>query len=92
MDNLIEVAVTATKYPQFEEVSNIVTMSCAKFLEKNIGESDKLQVEFVLTQYASGNVEIAMKLLSLVKQLQPSESSYNSYFSYIGHKCSYNPI
>ena len=30
--------------------------------------------------------------LSRLKGVQPSESSYISYFSYIGHKCSYNPI
>jgi len=70
MDNLMDVATIASEYSQFEEVSNCVMMSCAKFLQKMIRyPADRL--EFALTQYASGNGEVALKLLTLVKQVVP---------------------
>jgi len=70
MDNLMEVASTASEFSQFEIVSDALLMSCAKFLQKKVSDpADRL--EFALTQYASGNVEVAMELLALVKQLPP---------------------
>merc|ERR1712179_650979 len=70
MDNLVDLATTASEYSQFEEVTNCVLMSCAKFLQKTINDpADRL--DFALTQYTSGNGEIALKLLALVKQLSP---------------------
>jgi len=72
MDNLMDVATTASEYSQFEEVTNTVMMTCAKFLQKStINESADKRLEFALTQYDSGNGEIALKILALVKQLSP---------------------
>jgi len=67
MDNLMDVASTASAYSQFEEISQAVMMSCAKFLQKTV--SDKL--EFALTQHSSGKGDIALDLLALVKLLPP---------------------
>merc|ERR1712179_516836 len=70
MDNLMDVATTASEYSQFVEVSNCVMMSCAKFLMKTISKpADRL--EFALTQHASGNGELALELLALIKQVVP---------------------
>ena len=70
MDNLMEVASTASEFSQFVIVSNALLMSCAKFLQKKFSDpADRL--EFALNQHASGNVEVAMELLALVKQLPP---------------------
>jgi len=70
MDNLMDVATTASEYSQFVEVSKCVMMSCAKFLQKTISyPADRL--EFALTQHASGNGELALELLALVNQVVP---------------------
>merc|ERR1712179_602702 len=70
MDNLVEVATTASEYSQFEEVSKCVKLSCVKFLQKTSSDpADRL--DFALTQHASGNGEIALDLLALVKELPP---------------------
>jgi len=71
MDNVVEVASTAHEYSHFEEVSNTVMMSCVKFLQKTIDDPTDERLEFALTQFASGNGKIALKLLALVKQLPP---------------------
>ena len=58
MDNLMQVATAAYEYPQFEDVSKAVMVSCAKFLflHQTIAE----QAEF-LSQYASENGEVVLK-------------------------------
>jgi len=71
MDNVIEVATSANEYSQFEEVSDAVMMSCVNFLQKTINDPADERLEFALTQFASGNGKIALKLLALVKQLPP---------------------
>jgi len=71
MDNVIEVATTANEFSQFEEVSDAVMMSCVNFLQKTINDPADERLEFALTQFASGNGKIALKLLALVKQLPP---------------------
>ena len=64
MDNLMEVATTASEFSQFEIVSNALLMSCAKFLQKKFSDSAG-RLKFALTQHANGNAEVAMDLLAL---------------------------
>jgi len=71
MDNVVEVATIANEYSQFEEVSDAVMMLCVNFLQKTINDPADERLEFALTQFARGNGKIALKLLSLVKQLPP---------------------
>ena len=70
MDNLMEVATTASEYSQFVIVSNAHLISCAKFLQKKFSDSAN-RLKFALTQHANGNAEVAMDLLALVEQLPP---------------------
>jgi len=75
MDNLMEVAVTASEYSQFEIVSDAVIVACAKVLQKTLSDPAEGMgfTEFTQTQFACGNGQVALRLLALVdvKQLIP---------------------
>ena len=64
MDNLMEVASTASEFSQFVIVSNALLMSCAKFLQKKFSDSAN-RLKFALTQHANKNAEVAMDLLAV---------------------------
>jgi len=76
MENLIEVASTALKYSQFEEISNAVLVSCARFLQR-AATNPADQLELVLTLGGNGKAEVAIKLLELVKKLPPRGKCFN---------------
>jgi len=68
MDNLMEVAHTATQFIQFPEVSNVLLQSCAKFLQNTIKTSDQ-KLQFAMAQTDSGQENTVLKLLVLAKDL-----------------------
>jgi len=76
MENLIEVASTALKFSQFEELSKAVLASCARFLKKE-ATNPADQLELVLTLGGNGKAEVAIKLLELVKKLPPRGKCFN---------------
>jgi len=64
IDNMMELASTACKFSQFENVSRALLLNCAKFAEKNMWRFDQ-RSQFMLDQHAQGNGVVAEKLKSL---------------------------
>ena len=72
MENLLDVAHTATQYSQFDEVSTSLLLACAKFLQKSIGGPIQ-QLRFAVDQYACGRGDTALELLTVLLDLPPLE-------------------
>jgi len=72
MENLIEVATAATivsKFSNFEDVSSVLLLNCAKVLKENIPVGVE-QVKFAVDQHATGMGSIALELLTLGQSLE----------------------
>ena len=72
MENLVDVAHTATQYSQFDEVSPSLLLACAKFLQKSIGGPAQ-RLRFAVDQYACGRGDTALELLAMLLDLPPLE-------------------
>eukprot|EP00092_Neocalanus_flemingeri_P027190 GFUD01029487.1.p1 GENE.GFUD01029487.1~~GFUD01029487.1.p1 ORF type:complete len:312 (+),score=80.96 GFUD01029487.1:54-938(+) len=73
-DDLLNIAHTATEFNHlFPDVSSALLLSCAKFLQKTIPPSARLQ--FAIDQSGTGKEATVLQLLSLAKDLPPVECS-----------------
>jgi len=74
MENMMEVATTATQFSQFEGASSALLLHCAQYFNEKVTQpSDR--VEFMVAQNAEGNGVVALNLLSLAQTLPPSEGT-----------------
>merc|ERR1719228_2978758 len=74
MENMMEVATTATQFSQFEGASSALLLHCAYYFNEKVAQpSDR--VEFMVAQNAEGNGAVALNLLSLAQALPPSEGT-----------------
>merc|ERR1712179_12099 len=74
MENMMEVATTATQFSQFEGASSALLLHCAHYYNKKVTQpSDR--VEYMVAQNAEGNGVVALTLLSLAQALPPSEGT-----------------
>jgi len=71
MDNLMEVAIIASKFSQFENASAALLLHCAKYFHEKISEPRE-QVKFVVAQQSEGHGNAALKLLSLAESMPPA--------------------
>jgi len=72
MENMMEVATTATQFSQFEGASSALLLHCAQYFNEKVPQlSDR--VEYMVAQNAEGNGVVALNLLSLAQALPSSE-------------------
>jgi len=74
MENMMEVATTATQFSQFEGASSALLLHCAQYFNEKVPQlSDR--VEYMVAQNAEGNGVVALNLFSLAHALPPSEGT-----------------
>merc|ERR1712142_119272 len=64
MENVLDIAVTAEQFNQFETIVSTLLETCAKFLKSELN-SEKLQFQFALKQSGTGKEKIVLHLLSM---------------------------
>ena len=69
-DSVVEVARTAMKFKQFEEVSQVTLKNCAETLTRELDTKESL-VQFFNPYYGTGEEVTMMKLMSVMHNLQP---------------------
>jgi len=74
MENMMEVATTASQFSQFEGASAALLLHCAQYLNEKVTEP-RDRVEYMVAQNAEGNGVVALNLLSLAQALPPSEGT-----------------
>jgi len=68
MENMMEVATTASQFSQFEGASSALLLHCAQYFNEKVPQlSDR--VEYMVAQNAEGNGVVALNLLSLAQAL-----------------------
>ena len=69
-ESVVEVAKTAMKFYQLEEASKATLDNCAKTLNRELDTKESV-VNFTASYYGTGDEVIVMKLMSMIKKLQP---------------------
>jgi len=70
MDNLIDIAQTATQFEHFQDVTSSFLLTCAKFLKKSTN-SFKEVFEFASNQIGGGREKTSLLLIAMLKDLSP---------------------